>query len=280
MSTEAQMSIKSILVQFEPDNFSPALVTYADNLRKRFDADLIGFSACGQQSNFASIDGAAINGELIAAERKQIETKLSEIEDRFREMTTKSGRAEWRGFIEAPTPALCREARAADLVITGSTSDAGILGYARGIDLGELVLGAGRPVIVAEAGTTELKAKNILVGWKDTRESRRAIIDALPFLTAAEQVIVTTLDDPENSDCRSTLRDVVAYLARHHCRVASEIHPIQGDSGQRLHELALQMNADLIVTGAFGHNRLRQWIFGGVTRTLLDARDISRFMSS
>ena len=274
------MTIKSIMVQLELDNFSPALVTYADNLRKRFDAELIGFSACDLQSTFVSIDGTVVDGEMVAAERKQIETQMSEIEDRFREMTVKSGRAEWRGFVNAPTPALCREARAADLVITGSTSEPGIKNYARTIDLGELVLGAGRPVIIAGAGISELKAENILVGCKDTRESRRAVIDALPFLTLAKQVIVTTLDDPSNRTSQLMLKDVVEYLVRHDCKVASKIHPDEGDSGQRLHELALQMNADMIVTGAFGHSRLREWAFGGVTRTLLGARNISRFMSN
>lgn len=274
------MTIKSILVQFELDNFSPALVTYADNLRNRFDAALIGFSACGPQSNVVSIDGTTIDGELMEAERHQIKNQLRKIEDRFHEMTAKSGRAEWRGFVEAPTPELCREARSADLVITGSESRAGMLNYARSIDLGELILGAGRPVIIAGAGTTELKAENILVGWKDTRESRRALLDALPFLTTAKQVIVTTLGDPSDRNTEAMLKDVVAYLAHHDCKVAFEIHPDDGDNGHRLQELALQMNADMIVTGAFGHSRLREWAFGGVTRSLLGTRDISRFMSN
>jgi len=272
------MPIRTVLVQLDIDNFEPALLSFAESVRERFDAHLIGLGACDLQSSLISPEGAMMIGDLIAEEHTRIDQGLARLSEAFAAATLGSGNAEWRTVLDAPTRAVAREARAADLVITASPK--GRLSYARNLDLGDAVLATGRPVLVAAEGATRLETGTILVGWKDTRESRRAVSDALPFLTAAKQVIVTTLGDPDRADQRESLDDVLAYLTRHGCKAGVEFHKSGGDDGARLQELATHMQAEMVVTGAFGHNRLREWAFGGVTRTLLSAKGVSRFLSN
>lgn len=274
------MTIKTILVHFDIDTFSSELAAFAGNLSKKFDARLIGFAACGVQPAYVSIDGGLPPAELVSEMLQQIDEQLNDLEKRFRVITADTGAVEWRGFVEDPTTALCREARSADLIVTRSNPNASILYSAREVDQGDLILGAGRPILVAGDGVTTFKGDKILVGWKDTRESRRALRDALPFLKKAQQVIVTTLGDRSQSENQVMLSDVVTYLGQHGCKVTSEIHDDIGDGGERLQELATQMGADMVVTGAFGHHRLRERIFGGVTRSLLQASPMNRFMSN
>src|SRR5690606_4116934 len=108
-------------------------------------------------------------------------------------------------------------------------------------------------------------AKKIVVAWKDTREARRAVADAIPLLAAADEVTVVTVaaeNDPWISD---GLSDVIAFLAAHRVKARSELIESR-DEYTDLLKFADYSNADLVVSGAYGHTRLREWAFGGVTR--------------
>ena len=109
-----------------------------------------------------------------------------------------------------------------------------------------------------------LRRKNILVAWKDTREARRAVADAMPFLVHADDVLVATMEDHERAVARSSVADVVKYLMRHGVKARSEVagHERANDI-DTLVGMAENMGADLIVAGAYGHSRLREWAFGG-----------------
>ena len=127
---------------------------------------------------------------------------------------------------------------------------------------------AGWPVLVVP--TTAAHRKFERVGWQDTRETRRAIRDALPFLKQAGQVPVIEIaesDEPEVA--RGRLADVVAWLGRHGVTAEPIASPAIGEDSGRLHGLAAQYEVDLIVAGAYGHSRMREWALGGVTRDLL-----------
>ena len=144
--------------------------------------------------------------------------------------------------------------------------------------MGALTLAAGRPVLVVASNVEHVLAATVLVAWKDTREARRAVADALPFLTKANEVVVAIVDNDPDTFIRESVADVAAFLGHHGVKAREEV--VAGDSdGGRLITFARSIQADLIVSGAYGHSRLREWVFGGVTRTLLDESGINRFIS-
>ncbi|TGT03621.1 universal stress protein, partial [Mesorhizobium sp. M8A.F.Ca.ET.213.01.1.1] len=102
--------------------------------------------------------------------------------------------------------------------------------------------------------------------------------DALPFLAVANEVIVATIDTDRSESARYSLADVAAYLENHGIMPQTEL--LAGEAeGDRLVAFARSIHADLIVSGAYGHSRLREWAFGGVTRSLIEDSSINRFMS-
>jgi nucleotide-binding universal stress UspA family protein len=110
-----------------------------------------------------------------------------------------------------------------------------------------------------------------VVAWKDTRECRRAVRDALPFLQRAKEVLLLGIgEDETETQARKILGDVAAYLARQGVVVAEEIwRRPRGPVATELLRFVRDENADLIVAGGYGHSRLGEWIFGGVTHELL-----------
>ena len=168
---------------------------------------------------------------------------------------------------------LAREARAADLMLTGvARGDA--FDSSRAVNTGELVLRVGRPVLVVPLAARELRLERVLVAWKDTRESRRAIVDALPLLQQARRVTLGTVaEEGDLAITRARLADVGRWLARHGVVAEQVAAPAIGDDADALWVLAQDLGADLIVAGAYGHSRLREWVLGGVTKNLLLSKD-------
>ena len=121
-------------------------------------------------------------------------------------------------------------------------------------------------------------AKTVLVAWKDTREARRAIADALPFLAKANEVVVATIDAERGESIRDSLADVAVFLEYHGIKARTELIAGEAD-GDRLIGFARSIHADLIVSGAYGHSRLREMILGGATRDVLSAAGIPVLMA-
>ena len=196
------------------------------------------------------------------------ELKTAEVEFRT-VLQSRVGRLEWRPRVTVLplSDYLAREARSADLVVTGvdrkpARCDA-----------------AGRSPGPRDAGGTadsrrpaaggRSRFERVLVGWKETAEARRAIVDALPFLARAPHVTVAEIvAEEELAEARTRLADVRLARAswdqgpaRGCCR--------RGTHAQGLAAIADEQKADLIVAGAYGHSRLREWVLGGVTSDLL-----------
>lgn len=126
--------------------------------------------------------------------------------------------------------------------------------------------------LIPKSRPTSLNPKRILVAWNSRPESARAVREALEMTLAADEVHVV-LVDPNSSpwvNGGEPGADIATYLARHGLKVVVE----QLTSGGRpvqdvLKQHALEINADLLVVGAYGHSRMRERVFGGVTASLL-----------
>lgn len=273
------MSYKTILVGIDIDAPSSSIISFAADLARRFEARLIGVSAADGPPPLATTDGMVVGGEIVQAQRKDIETRLEHLRAKLLKLAGASLEIEWRGAVDNPTRRITEMARGADLIVAASPEGASAASPYRSIDLGSLTLNAGRPVLVAAGGAEHLAARRVLVAWKDTREARRALADALPILVGADDVLVATVDRHADAATADSVADATAFLTRHGVKARGEVLA-RKDEAKALTELARSMHADLVVSGAYGHSRLREWVFGGVTRSLLDDSGLNRLMSS
>jgi nucleotide-binding universal stress UspA family protein len=212
--------------------------------------------------------------EVLEAEQQRVEAGLRAAHDRFREIAEKEGRRTgWRSFVDHPADALAREARAADLLILGRHREGFWQEPYWAVDAGDVLMRAGRPVLVVPPGVSTLEGRRVLVAWKETREARRAVADALPLLVRAEEVLVIEVvsgDADEVEQARRRVGDVAALLARHGATARGDTAELRGRAvADELLLAAERHGADLIVAGGYGHARLRELAFGGVTRDLL-----------
>jgi nucleotide-binding universal stress UspA family protein len=178
---------------------------------------------------------------------------------------------EWRSAEDFPTRFTVQQARAADIIVVGANRGDALANPFMQANSSDLLMQAERPLLIVPDAGDWLDLRSVLIAWKDTPECRRAVVDALPILREAKNVIVAEVieDDADRSSALSGLEDLVAWLLRHDV-VASQRVPTEcGNAAAQLDSIALEFGAALVVVGAYGHSRLREWIFGGVTKQLL-----------
>ena len=272
------MSYRALIVYVEADTRPEQRVRLAASLSDRFTAKLIGLSALAIRPPVVA-DGMVM-AETTEADIQLMRANLADKGNWFRAAAGAARRQpEWRPVLSLPIEALAREARSADLVIIGQTKAPG--GAYRALDPGGAVLKLGRPALVVPEAVSSLQAEHVVIGWKDTREARRAVRDALPFLQQAGRVtIVEACGSDEEKTALGHLDDVANYLTEHRVKSGSRVILAQEGSGAaQLIRIAQEERADLLVTGAYGHSRLGEWIFGGMTRELLATSPICCLMS-
>jgi nucleotide-binding universal stress UspA family protein len=146
-----------------------------------------------------------------------------------------------------------------------------------------LILSSGRPIIVFPPRSTASRVRRILVGWNARRESIRAVGDALPLLVKTEAVEVLVVDHKRRASGHGQEpgADIARHLARHGVHVEVQRLPSAGSEevGHLLLSQAAAFAADLVVMGAYGHSHLTEWMFGGVTRTVLREATLPVLMS-
>ena len=267
--TEEAMTFSTLMVHLELEHSNDARLRIAGDLAEQFDAKLIGIAAADPQP--ARYAGGDFAQGLVAHERAEIKKQITEAEERFRSaVQQRVNDVEWRSAIARPVDYVTREARAADLVITGVNRDGLLLNQLRQLDPSDLVMRVGRPIFVVPPEAEYLKLKCALVAWKDTREARRAVYDALPLLQKAKEVNVVEVilhDDDDRDAAQGRVNDVTAWLRRHSISAQGTVL-CAFDEGDQIEQI-LQYGADFLVAGAYGHMRLREWVFGGFTRSLL-----------
>ncbi|RWA61976.1 universal stress protein [Mesorhizobium sp.] len=275
------MSYKTILLNLCIDGSIDPLTRVAIDLAKRFDARLIGFCAADAPLPVTMApEGAAVAAELWEQSRDEIRRQMKERRSEFDSLVAGAVKTDWRGSIENPDHALVRSSRLADLIVTSASQGASTGDSYRTADPGSLVLRAGRPVLVAAHGTADLPTGKVVIAWKDTREARRAVADAVPLMATANEVTIVAVDRRPDDWIKDGVKDVVSFLAGHGIKARTEVIKTDDDEANRLIDFLASINAELIVSGAYGHSRLREWVFGGVTRSLLNEVWLNRLMSS
>jgi nucleotide-binding universal stress UspA family protein len=264
------MTYTSLMVHLDLDQSNDARLQIASDIAQRFEAAVIGIAASEQSAPLYYVEGSWAK-EFIDRDQAELARRLGDAESQFRKaLQGRSKSIEWRSAVAIPGPYVARNARAADLLIAGSRR-AGSLDVARQLDPSELILQAGRPVMLVPPATKWLKFDSALVAWKDTRESRNAAAAALPLLRQFKDVTVAEVveDSGRPQEARAHVDDVVAWLRRHGVVASGVVPDRTGDAVSHLERIASDVGADVIVAGTYGRSRANEWIFGGVSRDLL-----------
>ncbi len=242
-----------------------------DALHLSFKQEIPGYVAAEITSDVLSMRDEVIAKEAAAAERNfRAACEFAAIKGRFGHLTGSPGEL---------ADATIAAGRLSDLVVIGQPDEeeGGWLGPWL---LESILLSCGRPVLlIPYIGTHETIGKRILVAWDGGREAARAVGDALPLLTMAEQVTVVSVNrDPDAQ--RPGTAAIVKHLKRHGVAASSHDAKIDGlTAADYMLNKASDEGADMLVMGAYAHNRLRELVLGGMTKRILRHMTVPIFMS-
>ena len=261
------MSYKTLLVHAEPEWGSSDSVIAARLVAEMFEAHVIGVGAEALDLPTYSY----VEGQLVQMIRDDVDQDLISAKTRFD--TAMIGAPHGASFVsglDRPATLMKERARGADLIVARRPPHG-----ASPLNLclpADLVLGAGAPVLLAPEGAPPLQARQVVVAWKDKPEARRALVDALPFLARAEQVLLAAFCEADaQPETHHQLQEVAARLSRHGIKADIRTAPPSGDSiAADLEDAASTLGADLVVAGAYSHSRMNEWVLGGATQELLD----------
>ena len=274
------MTYQTIMVHLQLGRSNEALLKIATELADKFHANVIGIAA-GQPTQMIYGEGYAML-DFLNQEHAQILKEIAEAETAFRKaFKSYAKNTEWRSTVTLGSLSeyIAGEACSADIVLT-EIAPSDFFEGPNGVNVGELILQCGRPVLVLPVGVKMLKLENMLIGWKDTREARRAISDALPLLRLAKQVtIIEVVAESETADANMRLKQVVSWLKSHGVSAVPLVSVALKDDATQLVSIAHEKNADIVIAGAYGHSRLREWVLGGVTNDLLQRAQFCSLLS-
>jgi len=277
------MSYKTILVHCDASRTVGSRLAAAANVAQRFEARLVGLHAREPFEVVSFVDGGMPIGTLMEAYQAGCDAAEKTAQSAYDKAT--SGRnfpSEWRVTEAFSDDALAVNSRYADLLVVGQADPDDPAGGRD--DLPEaMVFATGRPVLVVpQIGALSSVGKTVMLCWNASRESARAAADALPFLLAADKVIVLVVDPEVSADGHGQEpgADVALWLARHGVKVTVQ-RDVAADAriGEVILSRAADFGADLIVMGVYGHSRLREMVLGGVSRTLLSSMTVPVLMS-
>jgi nucleotide-binding universal stress UspA family protein len=271
----------SILVHVDEADHCPHRLTIAAMLARRYGAALCAVYVeppLVLQLYFPGEVGPALVGILEQQLREARTKALANFEALKRDHPT----ATWReikisddDFLADKIEVFGREARYADLAIVGQSISAEARRTGPGLLPEELVMETGRPVLVVpHVGQFRTVGERALVAWTDTRESARALGDAMPMLKQAKAVTLLHVSETDGSQperARKQMARALEYLRINGITASLDIVP-KGDSvsaAEMLLSRAADLDADLLVMGAYGHSRLRELVLGGATREIL-----------
>lgn len=278
------MSYKTILVHVDDDERAKERMRIAAKIALAEKAYLIGASLTGISKLLSK--GAILNNKdqhlrrHVELSTDRAVNALEAFEPIVHEIGVKSYAT--RVVDDETGGGICLQARYCDLVVIGQTNpDApSVLDTP---DFPEYVLmNSGRPVlIVPYVGRFDAVGKRVLISWDASRESTRAVTDAIPLLKHADLVQVVVFMNGEKSSAHGEQpgADIALYLARHGINVEVSQQKTDLDIGNALLSHATDFGADLIVMGGYGTSRFREMLLGGATRTVLETMTVPVFMA-
>jgi len=283
-SREDAMTYRSIFVHADDTEPCARRLDYAARLARRFPSELHG-SYLPSPSELTRYAKAVMSQEEIDKYARLRAEERSAAEATFRKAAQKAGVAsfDWDVPQRSPIGAAVLRARHSDLAILGQPPrDDPREDFAAEL-ANAVVTRSGRPVLfVPSVGDYSTIGERVLIAWKDSRESARAVADALPLLKDAKKVIAlaVTPEADETANERFTDAQLSAFLSRHDIdATVKRIAAADIEAGELLLSQVADTGADLIVMGAYSRPRLTEIVWGGVTRVVMSSMTAPVLMS-
>jgi nucleotide-binding universal stress UspA family protein len=274
----AAMTYQDILVYVRPyGSIEP--VEVALRLGGRFDARVTGLYPLEDVARFRQIlteKSAPLQGLI---ERDYAAAAQSE--ERIRALAQREGvDFNWNACEGEAADLIAIAGRLQDLIVVGKTEP----DEAWGVVERMVTVPTGRPILVVPSTGPFLDiGKCVLIAWNGSAQAADAVVHGMPFLEEAERVVVLMGSEEREKLPSANFRpllDVVAYLKRHGVEAEVRTTDAAGTgAGTAILEAARDVKADLVLMGAFGRSRLREWVLGGATRTVLDYMDVPVLMA-
>lgn len=276
------MTYRSILIHLTDEPRNQAKIDAGVALARRFDAGLTALYTLPLSRDFQYM------GEYVPANlfqmRTEEERKTLAAEAKAAFQSAGGAGAEWVESDKLPVEAVEVHGRIFDLIVLGQPDPKpkDPMRLPAGIDVlpHEVALRVGRPILaIPYVGSYPAIGSRVMVAWNGSREAARAVHDALPFLAKAEKTTVFSIDPDKMQGMPGA--DLGRQLARHGVQV-EVAQTVSGkvDAGEALLSAVADASADLLVMGAYGHSRLREMIFGGVTEKVLGSMTVPVLLSN
>jgi nucleotide-binding universal stress UspA family protein len=274
--------IKDLVVSLTGDTDQDFAADYAISIAALFTAHVGGVAFTYEPV----IPGTLLGGiptDLIEAQREENAKVARAALARFDAAAAKAGvSADSRTLdasIEGAADLFGRIARRSDLSVVGQARPTE--GAAEELLIEGALFESGRPVVVVpHTQTKPMRLDRVLVCWDGSRPAARAIADALPFLARAKAVEVVAVSAERGEGRELVGTRMAQHLARHDIGVElTRMSAGDVDVAKAIQSHAAERGADLVVMGAYGHSRLREFILGGVTRTFLASSTVPMLLS-
>jgi nucleotide-binding universal stress UspA family protein len=271
---------KDILVQIDNAKSCESRRQAAVALAEKFGAHVTGLYVI-EPVQLPAYAEVAIGADLLEQSHREYERQAEEASKAFRSAMDRAGVANEFRIEEGLTSLKTIEhGHYSDLLVLSQANEDDPNDISGGL-VDEVVLGVGRPVLVVPyVGMRDTIGKKVLLAWNGSRESVRALHDAMPILQAAEKVVVMSVNPKESEDQHIAGADISLHLARHDVNtVVNSTVSREIEIGDTLLSRASDEGVDLIVMGAYGHSRFRELVLGGATRHLLQHMTVPVMMS-
>ncbi|MGB1009580.1 MAG: universal stress protein [Thiolinea sp.] len=276
------MAIKDLYVHIDNDKVCGKRLTAAVDLATRMDAHLTGVYV-RRAFPFPAYSTVPMSADVMETYDNLLDEKESKARNTFSQYTgAQNARVSWRALSGSVTGVLADEARYSDLLILGQPDPDDSESLNQGL-ADQVVFTAGRPcLLIPYTGNATGFGQSPLIAWDGSRESARAIHDAMPLLNMAGKATLLIVQpekaDTDFADLPGAL--ISEHLARHDIAVEVEVlrGGVQG-TGDAILSYVDAYGYDLVVMGAYGHSRWREIVLGGVTRRVMANMKVPVFMS-
>ena len=274
--------IKDLVVNLTGGHPQDFAADYAISLAQAFEAHLVGIGFIYEPIVPGSVLGG-VPTDLIEIQREENSKTAKAAIARFEERARASNLVPESRLIDASIAGAAdlfgRIARRFDIAVAGQARRE--QGASEELLIEGALFGSGRPVIVVPVTqTAPVKLDRVMLCWDGSRPAARAIADAIPFMTRANAVEIVVVIGERDKSGEITAANMKWHLARHGIDVEIKRIAAGGaDAQSTIVKHATESGADFLVMGGYGHSRLREFILGGVTRSIVRAMPVPVLMS-
>lgn len=274
---------KTIVVHVDQTDPAMRCVDAAIQLAVRYDAHLVGACMTGLSPYLLPVGGFTVAPPLVAFPVEALRARADAALDVFEERARSNGLVafERRRIDDEADMGLALQSRYCDLLIMARATVARLPRRHTGLAESVLLQGSGPVLLLPPQGLREGPFQAVTVGWNGSANAARAVRSAIGVLRDAAHVELLVYNAAAEPDLHGALpgAEMAAYLAHHGVNVTLSVRDTSVEAGQALLAHACDQESDLIVMGAFGHARLREWMVGGATRTALETSALPLWMA-